>query len=335
MNKAPVAPRWEMKFGKVQVFIFSILFTVCMAFCFYLGFSAGRTTGHDQALARALASSPKLPVQGGIDDEIIDSQSKDIYAALQEVPDVKPVLENKNPAHASEKDAPELASLPSISASDVESTTTSSLSEALGEPSLEGAKAAGNSKTLADLANNQPLEGAKVKENIPQEKAVDDKSSIVSKEAIKPLAEVVTPPKKDVVLKEEKPKVESQKVGIAGLPSGAPSSKETLKKEENKKDEAKLVDSKKDTTKTKPSTSNGGWFAQVAAPENLVDATAITKKLRASGFSASIENANVRGQSYYRILVGPEENKEQGERLLQQLKRESYLSGAPFLRFIK
>jgi cell division septation protein DedD len=78
-----------------------------------------------------------------------------------------------------------------------------------------------------------------------------------------------------------------------------------------------------------------GFFAQVAAPTKLADAESVARKLRQSGFPVVVEEADVRGELFYRVLVGPEENKVQADRLLQQLKSERYLTSVPFIRRVK
>ncbi len=78
-----------------------------------------------------------------------------------------------------------------------------------------------------------------------------------------------------------------------------------------------------------------GYFAQVAAPKRLQEAQDVARRLKRSGFPVVIETAHVRGEDYYRVLVGPEDGKVQAERLVDQLKRESYLSGTAFLRRVK
>lgn len=100
----------------------------------------------------------------------------------------------------------------------------------------------------------------------------------------------------------------------------------------------KTLEAKKTEITTPSSASSklpSGWFAQVAAPTKHTDASDIASKLRKNGFPVTIENADVNGEKYFRVLVGPEENKKQAEALVQQLKRESYLSGAPFIRVVK
>ncbi|MEZ4753668.1 MAG: SPOR domain-containing protein [Bdellovibrionota bacterium] len=78
-----------------------------------------------------------------------------------------------------------------------------------------------------------------------------------------------------------------------------------------------------------------GWYTQVAAPRNISDAHPLALKLKNSGFSVIIERALVRGDEYFRILVGPEANKILANRLLEQVKRESYISGEPFIRSVR
>ncbi len=78
-----------------------------------------------------------------------------------------------------------------------------------------------------------------------------------------------------------------------------------------------------------------GYFAQVAAPKNLSDAESVARKLKKSGFPVIVEVANVRGEEYYRVLVGPEQNRVHADRLVGQLRSERYLSGPPFIRQVK
>ena len=65
------------------------------------------------------------------------------------------------------------------------------------------------------------------------------------------------------------------------------------------------------------------------------EAQTIAQKLKKSGFPVVIEPFSNGGQSFYRVLVGPEENKVQADRLVSQLKGERYLPGAPFIRKYK
>jgi hypothetical protein len=43
----------------------------------------------------------------------------------------------------------------------------------------------------------------------------------------------------------------------------------------------------------------------------------------------------VRGEEYYRVLVGPEQNRVHADRLVGQLRSERYLAAPPFIRQVK
>jgi cell division septation protein DedD len=99
--------------------------------------------------------------------------------------------------------------------------------------------------------------------------------------------------------------------------------------------ETKSADKKSDSGPLVRKVIPSGYFAQVAAPKKMNEAEAIAGKLKRSGFPVVIESASVAGQNFYRVLVGPEENKVQADRLVSQLDSESYISGKPFIRKVK
>ena len=111
---------------------------------------------------------------------------------------------------------------------------------------------------------------------------------------------------------------------------------------EEVKEEATPVAVRQPTVKVEPTaipvqikSVASGWYAQVAAPKLMQDANVLTINLKKSGFKSVIEEAEVRGEKYYRVLVGPESSKAQAEVLLQQLKREPYIDSDPFLKVVK
>ena len=78
-----------------------------------------------------------------------------------------------------------------------------------------------------------------------------------------------------------------------------------------------------------------GYYAQVQAPQSSDEAEGIASKLRDSGFPVAIEAAAKNGQTYYRVMVGPEQKKVQADRLIGQLKGEKYIKGTPFIRAVE
>lgn len=155
--------------------------------------------------------------------------------------------------------------------------------------------------------------------------------------------------KKEVVAK-----AQTTTTDLGTLPKGnkgfdvAGGSNEPLKKgidatarEEKSAKVAPIADSPTKVPTPKPSTGlvkrtlPPGHFAQVAAPKKLTDAEDIAKKLKKSGFPVVVEVASIQGVEYFRVLVGPEENKVQAERLIEQLGSERYIPGKPFIRVVK
>lgn len=86
-----------------------------------------------------------------------------------------------------------------------------------------------------------------------------------------------------------------------------------------------------------PATSrvSTGWYAQVAAPQRIQDATSLASKIRSAGFPVAVQKAEVRGERYYRVMVGPEDTRTLATRLVGQLKREAFISGQPFIKKVK
>ena len=120
-------------------------------------------------------------------------------------------------------------------------------------------------------------------------------------------------------------KAESSKTGSSNAGSSrsgtSPSQPEAFKSESGKSDSGMLRNA-----------LPKGWFAQVAAPKRLSEAEAMATKLKRSGFPVLIERANVRGEEYFRVVVGPESDRVQVDRLIAQVKREGY---SPFPRAVK
>lgn len=316
--------RWELKLGVIQTIALLGAVFGSLACTFYLGFSAGRTTGHEQALAASLAAAPKVSLRPDVSASEHAVSSRDIFAKLDTQAIEADSESDQKIVQKVSKDSPEIVSIPVAEVPDVKPSEPSLREAVIADMALEVDESPinANGKTLGDLTTikNQELPvkvEAAEKLELPSNNTAKVNAPI-NHDELKPLSETnkkqvnvdVVEPQKPEIKKEIKP--EAKVVPV--------------KKEEANKEIP--------TTKIKNEVSKG-WFAQVAAPQELSDAQAIISKLKSSGFKATIENATVRGESYYRILVGPEEKKDQAERLIQQLQRESYLKGAPFLRFVK
>src|SRR5262245_16051575 len=82
-------------------------------------------------------------------------------------------------------------------------------------------------------------------------------------------------------------------------------------------------------TKTRPVTHTSGsanlskkWSVQVAAPPAKDIADTLLERLKAKGYDGYVVQAEVKGQSYYRVRVGYFDSREKAESVLQSLMRQ-------------
>jgi cell division septation protein DedD len=322
MNKRNLQ-QWELRLGLLQLVILLGVVTGSMAGAFYIGFSSGRAVGFDSALDRSLANAARMPIasDGAAGHEentsdvyaklsqpaLMDSESKDSAGKEIELP-----LGSIKTEMAALGDADLLkegSETKSIHAANAETERASAKGSALGVNSVyRGSETsiAKNSKSadrsMADtISNDAPAKsktlGSLLEADVDEApaKKVEGAKSSITKNAT---SEVKTAP----------PVIEKQAAKIAPKEKSSSLVRDAIP---------------------------AGWFAQISAPKKMSDATAIANKLKQSGFAVMIEVARVRGDEYYRVLVGPEQNRAQAERLVSQLKRESYIQGDPFLRVVK
>jgi DedD protein len=72
------------------------------------------------------------------------------------------------------------------------------------------------------------------------------------------------------------------------------------------------------------------WVVQVISLRDQDKARTIRDSLRGKGFPSFVAKAEVDGQTYYRVQVGPEVERERADRLAEQLKSET--SNPPFVK---
>ena len=78
-----------------------------------------------------------------------------------------------------------------------------------------------------------------------------------------------------------------------------------------------------------------GLYVQVAAPRKTQEANEMAIQLKKAGFSVMIEAARVRGEEYFRIVVGPDSQRTGAEKTMGLIKKESSLKADPFVRAVK
>jgi len=335
MAKQP-SRRPEFKLTYLQLVVLSGFCLGCMAASYWLGFYTGTRAGYETAVTSDLAASSKIPINAAVPKEDRPSSVSDVYAKLDGTSPMSPVTTTTPAAKGS--DAAEIAAIPKveISLKPKENDIDAELAETLLSPEGKEAnqKADANSKSAAEevwsshpasppAGNESPEKtlGGSKKENMPETAGMHEK---------------LRPTQVPTAVKT----IEKAALQEMVKPTATAAS-EKAKEKEKENEKAKEKEAEKSlTSEGAPTPASGtkiarGWYAQVAAPREIRDAESIAAKLRKSGFPVVIESAKVRGENYYRILVGPESERNTADRLVGQLRRETYLQGEPFVRMAK
>jgi cell division septation protein DedD len=318
-----------------------------MLCAFYLGLVSGQKAGFETAQSINLASVAKLPVPDQYREEDLEAVASDVYAKL---------------GSGKETPAPVAEEGVEVKAEPVDLTPIET--KKVARPAKEDKEAAIVDDTEAGTQANKDI--IRILSEPPSKKSANSKKAEAKKEATATLGSLLDESSEGEIVVEDKRKPEvdgdisTEKSVLASLSKDPvvvkPAAKiEPVKKEVVKEAPAKIVEKKVETpvrkvevkeTKVAPKLKeqpkpkattviSKGWYAQVAAPSRKEDAVILTQKLKNSGFRATVETANIRGEEYYRVLVGPEEEKRYSQTMVDQLKREPFIKGVPFLRFIK
>jgi len=311
---------WELRLGLPQVVVLVGLVTGSMVLAFYLGLNSGQRLGFELAQERTASSLPRLPVPGALPEGSVpqDDGAFDVYAKLNDtLPGAKGEVDPIKVAPVPEAESPlqQEALFPPASG---EKGKTGAMPE-LG--SIKSVESEPLINAEAEAALNARLEEKMLPEGNTEGGTLGDAASAIARTDT---AEVKPAPIEEVKkIQESAPKTEVAKAVAPAVEKAEP---------------------EKAVAKVAPKTTNSpfikknlpkGWFAQVGAMQSLSDAEGIATKLKSSGFAVMIESAQVRGESYFRIMVGPEKSREQADILVSQLRRERYIEGDPFLRVVK
>lgn len=312
--------KWELRLGLLHVVIILGITTGIMTSIFFVGFFTGRHNGYDMALNAGIANTVKYPIAAqDLEQEDAEAVASDVYAKLSETRDQKPAVE-----HGKEEAVPSLGSIESTDTSPVHENLPADGASGNLNPEHEGAEP---HRVAEESGQDQPSRT----EEVP---LINPSGSVARRDAVQrtlgealddgtesgaPVAVAVTPAATVTPRPVQKtPTPAPAAVKQASTPTPRPTPK------------------KPTPVPTKASTVAGkGWFAQVAAPKKREDANELSSRLRQSGFNVMIEVADVRGERYFRVLVGPEANRAQADQLIGQLKRERYIQSDPFARLIK
>ncbi len=343
----PKKTRFELRLALPHLVVCLGVAMGFMLCAFFIGYSSGRTHGFEVASQDALVKSVRLPIAEEYDSATDSEQVSNLYARLQErqVTDG----EEKELPQLERKEAPPLPELKEVNKKSVDAEDKTLKDIVAGAeqtqvvPVNKDDSGQSEAKSVAALGDAVRVlgEGAEKKPaNIPDSLAVEEGSTIITEDK----GESATLGTLLGAKKEITPVVELQKKTQPVVPEVKPKATERVpvqvvtKKPEVKAPEASFKPLEKKPTPKSVSVTKSvpkGWYAQIAAPEERAVAEKMAGQLRSSGFPAVIEEAYVRGSRYYRVLAGPETSSKMAGRLVQQLSREPYVKGKPFLRPVK
>ena len=287
---------WRVSLGPVQVVLSIGLVSGLMAAAFYLGFYSGQSIGMQTARETSLASAMRLPIEAAPEAENV--------APREPATDVYAKL-NDVPQHetaGAAKGASAKSAMPELG-------TIQDLEEAPLPTAILGDEPKAAATPVHDTIDSA-LAGVRVMGGKQPDNNGKTLGEIARGNEPAPTVKPVPTPKPEPTARPTPQPTEKPKPTPTSKP--APQAENLVK-----------------------SVLATGWYAQIIAPKSQTEAEAMARKLKGAGFAVVIENALVRGENYYRVLVGPEDNRTQAERLIAQLKREPAVKSEPFIRMVK
>jgi cell division septation protein DedD len=322
---------WEVRLGALQVVVWLGLAIGSVFGSYFIGFFSGRYVGFETARAASGVDVAKLSVT----EELPERTSQSMSGIYDQLSSNATVGKEVKPA------APKMGSADAKVAK-----TIDEIKSGVSAESVVTARAnVGNEKSkVADVDPFLDVDYADAPSTKGGLVAPSSEESVVAPSV---QGSLLAPAVEDAGKGGEVRLLGQQAVAKEVVPD-APEVEESLKEPAKavKVVEAPQTDTKKLTADAKsgsaPKALKGatqvtkkvppGYFVQVAAPKTLKEAEVVAKRLKGSGFPVMIEDFSTGKSPYFRVLVGPEDNKVQAERLVGQVKRESYISGKPFIR---
>jgi cell division septation protein DedD len=340
---------WEVRLGKLQVTVWLGLAIGAIVGGYFVGFFSGRYVGFESARESSAGEVAKLPApemfanNASLNPNGVYDRLK-APAILKETNGPRASAKLVDPQEAREVAAPtQKITISDLAANSVNNsvgaepahrgdseanTQTADGEEIFDDSGRSGELIIGSDEGLLDDKN----EAARVPSSVRMLGGTGDKKAHENDSAAMALLDerIASARNETSRLEQIKDSDNLVRAAPANDKSGAKLADKALEAEADKQTEkpAPKDESKGLVRKVLPP----GYFAQVAAPKKLSDAEAVAKKLKRSGFPVVVESASVSGQSFYRVLVGPEENKVQADRLVSQLEGESYVASKPFIK---
>ena len=78
-----------------------------------------------------------------------------------------------------------------------------------------------------------------------------------------------------------------------------------------------------------------GWYVQVAAARSHAQASQVYFRADKAGLAATLEQAEVRGQNYFRVIIGPYQSRQQALDAIPSVKKKRISRAQPFLKRVR
>jgi cell division septation protein DedD len=308
---------WEIRLGALQVVVWLGLAIGGVFGAYFIGFFSGRYVGFETARAASGVDVPKL----ALSEEYPERSSQSMANVMGKLNNVATLTQETKPVVGAKNEPPEAQVMkPSQPKSEEDHLKTQDgaesksaamfdqdaiFNEQLTDDSSDTAASLGSpQREITGKGGDVRVLGGESAAVIGDTtKAAGGDSAATAKAAITDSGKQVPPPS------QERSKVSAEQKGPV---------------KDQKKEKLTVVKS-----------LSKGHFAQVGSPKNLAEAEALARNLKRSGFPAIIEETSKGRSPFYRVMVGPEDNKVQASRLVEQIKREPYIKGTVFVRSSK
>lgn len=296
--KSPIEKKsFQLRLSLGQVIMLWSLLAGLMVAVFLFGLFAGREQGLQTALSGQDVQTVRLPIAMDV------AKQEDSLSATFD-----PAQKTLNPPAAAQPAAPSENSEFDFGAA-VEQAKNAAANEAAPSAAAPEVAAEEEEAPTAALEDSEPL-------TIPQHAAEPE----VLKPEVPPAA---VAPKVELAAKTPAPTKVPEKAVVKPV-------------EKPKAPEPKKVAEPK-VEKPAPTVTNAraGWYVQLAAARTKEEAKSIQLRLAAKSYPAIVQEADVNGATYYRVLVGPYAAKNRAQAEQHKIQGLQLTSGTPFLKFIQ
>ncbi len=307
---------WKLNLKAWEFALLLVCVVMALFLAYFFGFRAGHAVGYDDALTKAIKNTPRLSVFEDAPQELADEDLNQLYAKVIEQPPVaapEPVVVKGAEAVAPVTPTPSPSPVVEPDLAELEEDFKKQ-QEVLIEPSASPQE----ELDLQSLAAKEIIIEPAITQVIPnQEIQKVEAGAILPEPTLIPVQVGAKPVATSTPFPTIAPQI------LKPTPSPTPIATPLV------------TPSPTPTPLAKPVTKTvfaPGWYVQVTTSKSRESAEKLSRELYASGFKSTIETYSIANNEFFRVLVGPESQQSYANRLVEQLGREKFLSGKPFIK---